>query len=328
MESVSIILLAGGEASRYNISFDSQKNAHYDKLLSNRGNISLLEYVTNEIRPLGEIIIVTRGEKRKQQYSALVNKEYQNDTVTVITEDRKKTIGPIGGIHSALKLCKKIQTKVILPADLPNVRQDFVAEFIAKASQSEFFDLVSLVHPNGQIENLVLVGHGNELLRASQLLIDKGIYRVSSIPRLISKKRFLNSSYMTKDIDTEEIFNDLDSFSSISKINTKYIPVIKFHSVDFGSDKSTNINHEDPSVLYQQSLDLRIKRTKKDQQKSVSSLVTTLLKESKIYRKKGLLSLSLHCLLDVHRIKEDPIIANQINDLIMKLGTSGKNSNS
>lgn len=328
MEKVSIILLAGGEASRYNRSFESQKNAHYDKLLSNRGNISLLEFVTNELRPLGEIIIVTRGEKRKQQYSTLVNKDNQNDTVTVITEDCKKPIGPIGGIHSALKLCKKIHSKVILPADLPNVRQDIVAEFIAKASQSEFFDLVSLVHPNGQVENLVLVGHGNELLRTLQLLIDKGIYRVSSIPRFISKKRFLNSSYLIKDIDIEEIFNDLDSFSSISKIKTNCIPVIKSHSVDFGSEKSTDKNREDPSVLYKQSLDLRIKRNKKDQQKSVSSLVTTLLKESKIYRKTGLLSLSLHCLLDMHRIKKDPTIANQINDLIMKLETSGKNFDS
>ena len=326
MEKAVIILLAGGEASRYNLSLKLRTDKPYDKLLSNRDNISLLEFVTDELKPLGDIIIVTRGKKRKQQYFALLDNHNQDNTVKIVAEDYEKSIGPIGGIYSALKLCNNIQTKVILPADLPNIRQGIIAEFIARSSQSEHFDLISLVHPNGQTENLVLVGHGNELLRMAQFVVKAHICRVSSVIRLISKKRFINSSLLTKDIDVEETFDDLDFYNSILDIKIedhergKNNNPIKSPFIDFGFHESTDEYKMDPSLLYQQFLNWKTNPSSKNLQERVSLMVDSLLKESIIYKNKGLLSLSLHCLLDAYDINNDPALMEQIDGLIMKLG--------
>ncbi len=325
MEKIVIILLAGGEASRYNFSLKLPTDKPIDKLLSNRDNISLLEFVTDELKPLGDIIIVTRGKKRKQQYFTLLDNHNQDNSVKIVTEDYEKSIGPIGGIYSALKLCNNIQTKVILPADLPNVKQGIIAEFIARASQSVHFDLISLVHPNGQTENLVLVGHGNELLRMVQLLVKAHIYRVSSVIRLISKKRFINTSLLTKDIDVEETFDDLDYYNSILDIKKedyekgKNNNAIKSPFIDFGFHESTDEYKMDPSLLYKQFLHWKNNPSRKNLQERTSSMVDSLLKESIIYKNRGLLSLSLHCLLDAYDINNDLTLTKQIDGLIMKL---------
>ena len=256
----------------------------------------------------------------------MLDNHNQDNSVKIVTEDYEKSIGPIGGIYSALKLCNNIQTKVILPADLPNVKQGIIAEFIARASQSVHFDLISLVHPNGQTENLVLVGHGNELLRMVQLLVKAHIYRVSSVIRLISKKRFINSSLLTKDIDVEETFDDLDYYNSILDIKKedyekgKNNNAIKSPFIDFGFHESTDEYKMDPSLLYKQFLHWKNNPSRKNLQERTSSMVDSLLKESIIYKKRGLLSLSLHCLLDAYDINNDLTLTKQIDGLIMKLG--------
>ncbi|UCG90060.1 MAG: nucleotidyltransferase family protein [Candidatus Heimdallarchaeota archaeon] len=328
MGKVAIILLAGGEASRYKASLKSLVNNYQDKLLSKRGNISLLEFVVGELRPLGDIFIVTKGEERKKRYSALLNEYVQNNDVKIISEHIKKSIGPLGGIYSVLKHCGNIQTTVILPADLPNVKEKVIAELIAKAFHSKSFDLVSLVHPNGQTEHLVLIIRFSELLRASQFLIDMDIHRVSSLIRLISKKRFINSAYLIKDTENNEVFYDLDIPSSIPKIRTSIKPVVNFPYVDFGLPIVTDEKPEDPSVLYQKFLDLKKNDKSKDQQGKHPSLIALLQKESNIYKERGLLSLSLHCLLDMYKINQDPIISDQIDELIMKLEPKGENQTS
>ncbi len=320
MKKVVIILLAGGEASRYNNSFKSLNNNRYDKLLSKKGDNSLLEFVCDELGPLGDIIVVTRGEKRKQQYFELLS----NNSITVISEDNEKSIGPIGGICSGLNLCKKDQIKVIIPADLPNVRNYILAELIIRSSQSKIFDLISLVHPNGQIENLVLISHGDVLVKISRFLVDRGIYRVSSLIRLISKKRFLNTAYLIEGIDTTNVFKDLDFNEFNPEIKAIINPVINSPYIDFGLDIDTEVDQKDPSRLYRQSLDLIINYAKKDQ-RGVPSRITSLLEESNIYRKRGLLSLSLHCLLDIFKMTKDLEVKKQINSLMMQLGTTGRN---
>jgi molybdopterin-guanine dinucleotide biosynthesis protein A len=323
MEKVTIILLAGGEASRYRNSFKSPTNSHHDKLLSKKGDVSLLEFVCAELRPLGDIIVTTRGEKRKQRYLDLL----KSNNIMVISDDLEKPIGPLGGICTALNLCKKDQTKVIIPADLPNMRKDIIAELITRSSQSKQFDLISLVHPNGQIENLVLISHGDVLLRFSQFLLNRGIYRVSSLIRLISKKRFLNTTHIIKGINAAKVFKDLDSHEFNSDVKAITNPVINSSHIDFGLDLDTNVNQKDPSILYQQSLDLITNYTKNDQER-VQSRISSLLEESSIYRKRGLLSLSLHCLLDVSKMTRDLVVKNQINSLIMHLEATERNLSS
>ncbi len=65
MRKVAIILLAGEESSRYKNSLNSQLNNYQEKLLSKKGNISLLKFVIGELRPFGDIFIVTKCKERK-----------------------------------------------------------------------------------------------------------------------------------------------------------------------------------------------------------------------------------------------------------------------
>lgn len=330
MNPVTLIILAGGKASRFNI---SKAESYSDKLLSNKGEVRLLEFVIGELRSLGDIIVVTRGEKRKHKYDSLLNNDTENQEITIIIEESEKPIGPIGGIHSALRLCQNDHIKVILPADLPNIKQGVIREFITRVSQSRYFDLISLVHLNGQTENLVLAGIGDELLRVSRFLIQMGVFRVSSITRLISKKRFINSSNLVNNLDVEEVFNDIDSKHIKSKIISakneiiEVKPLIEFSSIDFGLDNSFSEKQPDPSILYKKYLEMRLNQHETDTKVNNLSLVTLLLKESEVYKTRGLISLSLHCLIDVCKINKDPKIVNQINNMIVELKANGKIQN-
>ena len=160
MSDSLIVLLAGGDAFRYGQSLKDPNNSQPDKLLSSHGNTNLLRYVTDELRVLGNLVLVTRGEKRRSCYCTLLNSNNHHQPIAVIREDQRNSIGPLGGIYAALQYYPDIQTRLILPADLPNVRREVISEILMKASQLKHFDIISIVHPNGQVENLLLVMHG------------------------------------------------------------------------------------------------------------------------------------------------------------------------
>ncbi len=314
MEDIAIVLLAGGQSYRYRSTLESGLSYHSDKLLSKKDNGSLLEYVVNELKPLGKIYIITRGEKRKKQYSALFSGAISNQSVNVITEESENAIGPLGGIYIALKHLRTTKTKIFLPADLPNIKKQVVGRFISFVLQSSNFDLVGLVHQNGQTENLVLAVQCNELLKTSRLLIKAKIYRVSSLFRYISNKRFVNSSNLVANTKIQKFFTDLDVNHSISK-NTKnnqniidHTPLIHLSTVDFTLNKKNEI---DPSKLFQNFFEWKTDNC----QENTQLVVGSLLQEAQIYKSKGLLSISLHCLLDAHKLKKDPKIMDQIDQL-------------
>ncbi|MFX0170335.1 MAG: NTP transferase domain-containing protein [Candidatus Hodarchaeota archaeon] len=221
MISTKIILLAGDQASRYNIaSRQHSTNPQRDKLLSDRGNRYIIEFIVSELYSLGDIIIVTSGKQRKEQYSELLAQELQNNSIQVIEEVFKNPIGPIGGINLALRICVSSQMVLILPIDLPNVTRKAIKSLTYKAMDTKNFDLVSLVHPNGQVENLILAGYADKIMEFYETLIQAKIYRVSSLFRLAQKKRFLNSSSLIKGVNGKETFSDLDSHNSTPELKT------------------------------------------------------------------------------------------------------------
>ncbi len=317
-----IILLAGGEASRYGKSIQGKINAQNDKLLSFHENKSLIEHVTNELRTLGDLLIVTRGNERKSNYSALLKTENHHYSIKVIKENHEKAIGPLGGIYTALEYYKDIKTKLILPADLPNIRREVIAELMQVVSESGTFDLFAFVHPNGQTENLLMVIDDKNSFSLINSLIKANIHRVSSFFRLISNKRFINSSYLRSiknNANTIYPFSDFDDINPIRTINPfnkekESHNIIKGPFIDFGLNNG--VSH-DPSLLFHKYLDW--KRNYSTKKHKINPVIGILKEESEIYRKNGLLSLSLHCLLDAYKINPDPQISNQIGDLIAKL---------
>lgn len=321
MSDSLIVLLAGGDAFRYGQSLKDPNNSQPDKLLSSHGNTNLLRYVTDELRVLGNLVLVTRGEKRRSCYCTLLNSNNHHQPIAVIREDQRNSIGPLGGIYAALQYYPDVQTRLILPADLPNVRREVISEILMKASQLKHFDIISIVHPNGQVENLLLVINGSESLKFINSLIKFGVYRVSSLIRSVSKKCFLNSSFLesTKDgTNIANVFTDLDRIDLVSESQKKVElkiedkNCIKTSIIDFGSHNDTS---QDPSLLFHRYLDWIGTSSNENNQKEISSMVGILKKESKNYRKKGLLSISLHCLLDAFKLSKDIRIAEQIEEL-------------
>jgi molybdopterin-guanine dinucleotide biosynthesis protein A len=332
--SIKIILLAGGQASRYNnLSRQLPTNLQRDKLLSKRGNRYLIEFIVSELHSLGDIIIVTRGEQRKEHYSKLLAHELQNNSIQVIEEGFKNPIGPIGGINSALRICDSSQMVLILPTDLPNVTRDAIRSFTHKAMDAKNFDLVSLVLPNGQVENLILAGHADKIMELSETLIQAKIYRVSSLFRLAQKKRFLNSSSLIKGVNGKETFSDLDSHNSTPEFKTgineeKFTKTQRIiQNIDFRFKDLSDENHSDPAFFFQQYLNWKINCNEKISTTKSAAIITALLNESNIYRSEGLLSLSLHCLLDAYKVASDGSyldhftnISGQISELKKILG--------
>ncbi len=323
MANFVIALLAGGDASRYEKSLKDSETAQTDKLLSVHKNKKLLRYVCDELEGLGDILVVTKDEKRKSCYSAILETETTLSSTNVILEDRKKPIGPLGGIHEALKHCPSNQPKLILPADLPNVKREVIADFLMKASQKKAFDLIALVHSNGQVENLSLVINGTNSLHYVESLIDAGIYRVSSLIRIIPRKCFINSAYLKTNSDYSDIFDVFRDFDHIYDIsdkkmtspsNQKIFNYVSSPFIEFGEDK---LSPQDPCQLFFQFFNW----TKKFPQnkESNSSIIGILKKESEIYRSRGLISISLHCLLDAYKIDKDPSLAEQITNIIYQL---------
>lgn len=319
MVNIVIALLAGGDASRYEKSLRDSETAQTDKLLSVHKDKELLRYVCDELEGLGEIIVVTKDEKRRSCYSAILEAENSLSSPNVILEDCKNSIGPLGGIHEALKHCSSGQPKLILPADLPNVKREVIADFLMKASQKKAFDLVALVHSNGQVENLSLVINGTNSLHYVESLIDAGIHRVSSLIRIIPRKCFINSAYLKTNSDYPnilDVFRDFDHISDISgkKMtrpgNQKRFNYVNSPFIEFGENKP-----QDPSKLYIQFFNW----TKKFSKESESSIIAILKKESELYRSRGLLSISLHCLLDAYKIDKDSSLAEQITKIIYQI---------
>ncbi|MFX0151429.1 MAG: NTP transferase domain-containing protein, partial [Candidatus Hodarchaeota archaeon] len=281
MVRIKIILLAGGQASRYNnVTHQHSMIQPNDKLLSDRGNKYLIKFIVSELCKLGEIIIVTRGEQRKQHYSTLLAQEIQNNSIQVIEEVFSNSIGPIGGINSALRICDSSQMVLILPTDLPNVTNEIIGIFIDNAMNAKSFDLVSLVHPNGQVENLVLAGYANKIMKLSKSLIEANIYRVSSLYRLAQKKRFLNSLNIVTGINGKEAFKDLDFGDSTRELKAgtdmkeANINQITNQYIDFGFNGFRYENQSDPTFFFYQYLNWKINSYKKSSNAEIPALIT------------------------------------------------------
>ncbi|MHA1448638.1 MAG: molybdenum cofactor guanylyltransferase [Candidatus Hodarchaeales archaeon] len=300
-DKIAIILLAGGKSTRFRQL--TGENAVNDKLLIDVNGRTLIEHVSIELRALGDVFIITAGENRYRTYSTLLNNVEKNNRVIVLVENRKTAIGPIGGIYDALDHCKSYMTKIILPADLPHVNKAVIASLIDIAQENNDTDLISLIHPNGQVEHLVIATTGNNLLDITGKIINKKIHRVSSLIRAVSSKFFVNTVHLTGN----NVFVDVDYSASVQpSIALKKInPVVASKKVSFNKE-------DDPSDLYTEHL-------RELSENNLTKAIELLKREAEAYTSKGLLSLALHCLLDASKISTDTSLESRIGSLKDKL---------
>jgi molybdopterin-guanine dinucleotide biosynthesis protein A len=315
MTTSVLILLAGGKSSRYNRSLQKPNTKIVDKLLTYINDKTLLEHVISQIAGLtDEIIIVTRGEKRKSMYEQVLSKTKESYIVKVITEQRKTPIGPLGGICTALEFDNS-NYNLTLPADLPLLERNFV-ESLIKRTINEKYELSTLFHPFGQVEHLILALKGNNIKKYCKQLFTANIYRTSSLIRLIPNKQFINLNSFVFQRGFPQILIDLDiENQKESRLDEKYDnPSIKEPNILFNDD----LDEKNPSYFFTKYLQLKEEKVKLLDTKI---MLNYLINESKIYEKAKLFSLSLHCLLDAQKINKNDKIAKKISLIKKELAT-------
>lgn len=290
----AFIILAGGKSSRFNSSSNGKIK---DKLLSKRGSITLIEYLILQIKETNmPFYIITRGEDRKKNYLNKLREFREVNNNTIITETFKEPKGPLGGIITAIKSLKNVNTKIFLPADLPYITSTFLLNFknFIKGSSSE---IIGLVHSNGQIEHLLFATKGKNVNSYQEIIDQHNLTRVSSIMRLCSKKEFITLSKN----DYKQLLMDSDFFTNEEVKNPTTILSDNFTS------KVIVRNMGDPSNIYNQYL--------KTQNYSL------LLEEAEIYLSNGLNSLALHALLNYSNNLKEKVVERQIEELKIFLNT-------
>ena len=311
MSELIIILLAGGKSSRFTHENQLNNSSLRDKLLSSHGNITLLEHVVKELISIAPLKVITRGEDKFKIYSSILE-SYEN--VSICLERHQPIYGPLGGIYSFLTDFPSDKTKIFIPADLPNIRKHDLNRFIHEVKNSNKFELISIIHPNGQTENLIFAIRGQRLLNDLQYLIKKRIYRVSSLFRLVSHKRFINSLFFESGSDAWKGFVDRDINSQrASLIEERKIQIkITEPRIDFGSSP-------DPSKLYRQFLTQNSYEIKNKDVEFIENQIKLLESEFQVYQERGLFSLALHTLFDMAKYYDNPQIKNRIQNLLLLL---------
>lgn len=107
-------------------------------------------------------------------YLSVANKEAYPDLGYPMIEDVYKEIGPLGGIYSALKLCKE-EALLVVPCDVPKISQKLI-DYLLKQFQQTRQPIV--VRDNKRIHPLIGI-YPKSILSALQNNIQNQQYRAS-----------------------------------------------------------------------------------------------------------------------------------------------------
>ena len=332
MLDVRVIILAGGQSSRYKKKTINSTTTIEDKLLSKNGTSTILEHVIKEVLSFSNrILIVTREKERKTKYLSLIKQNFSKEEfskITFLLEESEKPIGPLGGIKTALDYFKGNIPILVIPADLPFIKGPILNKFVNESFTYPKANISSIIHPNGQIEHLVLTfmsGHVKDII--DKLYIAK-CKRSSSIIRLASTKKFIRSSCIfEEDFSNFNHLRDIDEYrESETYIQSNTTKKIMDQHKEKKIQRSNCIisiqNNKDnnSSSLYSEYINQIAKKNDNQQMiLPIDKLKTNLWCEMEFYKKFGLISLSLHCLIDLNNLRNDSIAEQMIEEIKRKL---------
>lgn len=332
MLDIIVIILAGGQSSRYKKKIINSKTTIDDKLLSKKGSSTILEHVIREVLSFSnQILIVTREKERKTKYLSLIKQNFSKiefSKITFLLEESEKPIGPLGGIKTALDYLKGNIPILVIPADLPFLKGSILNKFLKKSFSNPTAYISSIIHSNGQIEHLVLAFMSEPVKDLIDKLYNARCKRSSSIIRLANTKKFIKSSCIfEKDSTNINHLRDIDEYIEDA---TYFQSNITENIMDSHKEKeiqrsnciiSIQYNKDNnPSAYY---LDYITQIAKKNDNQQIilpiNQLTMDLWHEMEFYKKVGLLSLSLHCLIDLNNLRNDSIAEQMIDEIKRKL---------
>jgi molybdopterin-guanine dinucleotide biosynthesis protein A len=186
--NTSLAILAGGKATRLN------GLKKHNILINNKRIIDIQIYKLSNL--FNEIFIVSN---------------YYIDNLNLpVIPDIYSDIGPLGGIHSALKYSKNDYVFVI-SVDLPFVNVNFMKEMLKSISNQ---DSIIPLHSKNHIEPLHAI-YNKRIVKIIEEQIKNNKYSVNSLLNRINTF-YLNVSDLYK---PEIIFLNINNFDDIKKAN-------------------------------------------------------------------------------------------------------------
>lgn len=153
--NITGVVLAGGESRRMG----------EDKSVMLFQQQKLIEYSLNALVPFCETIFISSNK--------LIHKEFPYPQI----KDEFQKIGPIGGIHSALKV-SKTDYILILPCDSPMVSQDFLRFLISNIEENKQCSIIP--KNNHHLEPLFAIYH-KSILPIVEQQIENGDYKLNHL---------------------------------------------------------------------------------------------------------------------------------------------------
>ncbi len=189
MVEVSCIVVAGGQSLRMGS----------DKRLLELNGKNFLEIAVENANKISRDVVVSLGDE--SQVKSLKDAKY------VI--DEEKVRGPLFGLFSALKLCKKKYVAVV-PLDAPLLKTGIYKKMITEIIRDTHIDAVIPIGPKGP-EPLHGVYNTKNFLKACEMVVSKGGESVVEAVNALEHVKFLKT----------RVFADLDpKLLSFYNVNT------------------------------------------------------------------------------------------------------------
>jgi molybdopterin-guanine dinucleotide biosynthesis protein A len=229
MAKRAALILAGGKARRFQTGQEDWQDKALAKL---SGKPLLIHAVENVQSVVDEVVVCVNDEERQAKYAQIL-KAHDLNVKIVVDKKISHISGPNVAIMSGLKSVHADYC-LTLPCDMPFL-QPSVAEHMF--TESEGFEVVVPMWPNGRLETLIMVLERPSTLEITETLCQLKRPRSDDIPRGASKTLLVSPVNHIKTLDPElKSFININSREDLTRLQTRrsYGPVTENVQLNLG----------------------------------------------------------------------------------------------
>ncbi len=192
----AVLILAGGQAKRFQVEPESWK----DKALARLYGKPLLVHIIERISDVTEeIVVCVNNESRKTKVSEILEKYSMRNVRFCIDEENPHVAGPLLAIASGLK-STSAEYCLTLPCDVPFI-QPKVVDYLFNAVRDSC--VAAPIWPDGGLEALIMACRRPVTVKIAQVLLELRRHRPDDIIRGSSKVMFASTVGELRKMDPE-----------------------------------------------------------------------------------------------------------------------------
>jgi molybdenum cofactor guanylyltransferase len=211
------IILAGGKGER----FQTEKQGWQDKILASLSGKPLLVHAIENVREVvDEIGICVNEEKRRIQYSKILE-EYGITNVSLFVDEKFDHLGgPLVAIFTGLKSVDA-EYCVTLPGDMPLVKPRVIEYMFDLAKNSR---VVVPTWPNGRLETLIMILETKSTVEIAETLCQLQRPRSDDLIRGALNVIFASNLGQIREIDPDlKSFVNINSHADLEKLQPRLV---------------------------------------------------------------------------------------------------------